>query len=291
MKKIVIDTNIFLNFYDTNIETHKVLKELQKYTTYLLLPNLVIEEFLRNKNRLLDNLIQLYKKPDEKPKSFHNSALIQSLSEYESLVKAKNNYFKQIDKIRSKLNEIRQNPNKDTLYLTVSEIFNSNDVEILEYDDEIISKAHQRSLLGNPPGSDQDKIGDEVIWETLLMKSKSDIIIVTRDKSYLNNIDLLKKEYNKEQSRHLIDITEKISDAIKLIGVEPPEEIIELENDQIDYIHERQERLMPSSITPISSIFGDLTKEDYNLYKSFFKYPTTFTSTAVVNGTEQRTEK
>ncbi|MBC8726753.1 hypothetical protein F6X37_36380, partial [Paraburkholderia sp. 31.1] len=48
-------------------------------------------------------------------------------------------------------------------------------------------------MLGKPPTSPgKDTIGDELIWETLVACVKDDLIIVSGDKTFSNNIPVLK---------------------------------------------------------------------------------------------------
>ncbi|MBN2325109.1 MAG: DUF4935 domain-containing protein [Spirochaetes bacterium] len=242
MKKIVIDTNVFLAFYESaNSDTLGILTQIESFKSHLLLPNLIYDEFLRNRNRLLDEVIGFFKKPV----SFHHSALVQSLDGYKSLKGANDNYYRKCKKIIPELLNIKKNPEKDVVFSIVTKIFESEDVEIIKYNDSIISKARKRHWLGNPPGTSKTNICDEIIWETVLAKSKHDIIIVARDGSYLDNQYFLNKEYTKgktkERSREIIDITEKTSDAFKIIGEKPSPEIEKIEREQIEYFYERKD--------------------------------------------------
>ena len=103
----------------------------------------------------------------------------------------------------------------------------------LELSDDAFLKAQKRKLLGNPPSSpDQHTIGDEIIWELLLAKFREDLIIVTRDKTYEENLPLLKKEYKQETGFNLLLVTEKLSEAVERIGKEPTLELIEAEKKE-----------------------------------------------------------
>lgn len=85
-------------------------------------------------------------------------------------------------------------------------------IEIQELKKSIAEKAKKRKLLGNPPTSrDKTSIGDEVIWESHI--SKCDIVIVSRDKTYTRNNDLLKTEFTNKTGNQLLHITDKITSA------------------------------------------------------------------------------
>jgi len=81
-----------------------------------------------------------------------------------------------------------------------------------------IEKAKLRKILGNPPTSpDKYTIGDELIWETLLDQCDKDLIIVSRDKTFSENVGMLRSEYGDEK-RKLVSVTTNLSDALKAIG-------------------------------------------------------------------------
>lgn len=275
MKKIVIDTNILLGFYDTHKESIKVLKQLESNSSYILWPNLVFDEFRRNKNDLLDRVISDF--TNNKPKKHRSSALIQSLqlcNELESLWKK---YQKKFDAVAKELKKIMKESESDVVFQTIDKLYKSSSVEIISYDDDIINKAQKRHLLGNPPGTNVTNICDETIWETLLEKSSHDIVLITRDKSFLHNSDMLTQEYNELTEKKLIKITEKITDALILIGKEPSEEVIAIENEQVERIHKVEEAFVSSQISSIGMVSstgvttGGETGKYYN--PNLFNYP------------------
>jgi hypothetical protein len=105
-----------------------------------------------------------------------------------------------------------------------------DNVEKLRITDNIIERARKRHLLGNPPGSDKVTICDEVIWESILENIRYDIVIVTNDKSFLNNKNFLEDEIAQKDYK-LLEITNSITEAIKLIGAEPSQELEQLEKE------------------------------------------------------------
>jgi len=167
MIKIVIDTNVFLDFYDTHTESIKVLEELKKNASNVVLPKLVYEEFLRSKNRLIDSVISNFEK--SKPKKHYSSAMIQNLPIFKELENAWDNYSNYHGNVVKELRDMKNNQEQDVVFKYVEDMFRSNEVEKIEYDDSIIEKAKRRHILGHPPGTDEKTIGDEVIWETILV--------------------------------------------------------------------------------------------------------------------------
>ena len=142
MKKIVIDTNILLGFYDTHKESIKVLKQLESNSSYILWPNLVFDEFRRNKNGLLDRVINDFTK--NKPNKHHSSALIQSLQLYRDLESSWKKYLLKFDSVAKELRKIMRESGKDIVYQTIVKLYKSSSVEIISYDDKIIEKAQKK---------------------------------------------------------------------------------------------------------------------------------------------------
>jgi hypothetical protein len=84
--------------------------------------------------------------------------------------------------------------------------------------DQFIESAKKRKVLGKPPISKEKySIGDELIWETLVGCVKNDLIIVSRDRTFLNNIPILKEEYRSRTGRELT-ITDSVTDALGKVG-------------------------------------------------------------------------
>ena len=90
-------------------------------------------------------------------------------------------------------------------------------------------------MLGNPPTSpDKHTIGDELIWEMLLANMKEDLVVVTGDRTFLENESLLKEEFSSKTGKTLILITKKFSSALKVAVKTPSEKMIDFEK-QIDF--------------------------------------------------------
>jgi hypothetical protein len=230
MAKIIIDTNIFLDFYRSNNESLKKLKELKKYARNLLFPEQVFNEYNRNRNSQFEFLKQEFLKYKNSLKPF-NSNYIKSFDEYKALISLNDKTKEQIDKLLSKVEQVKNETETDEIYKVVTALYNMNEVKKLTIDDEIISKSKNRQVLGNPPGSSNVTIGDEVIWESILKYADEDIVIVTNDLSFLNNTRFLAEEYQIKRGLRLLDITKKITEAIRIIGGIPSKQLEELEDE------------------------------------------------------------
>ena len=103
-------------------------------------------------------------------------------------------------------------------------------VTILETSDKLVDKAFRRKLLGNPPNSpNKHTIGDELIWELLLANMKEDLIVVTGDRTFLENRALLQGEFSSKTGKTLREITEEFSSALKAAGKTPSDKLINVE--------------------------------------------------------------
>lgn len=228
--KIFIDTNFFLNFYQSNTDKLRILKDLRKHSSYLIFPEQVYYEFLRNRDGILSNLFKSFVASCKI--NIHTSSLIQNFPTFKKLKKIEKNFQNVVKKVKQNLEDVKNNLDDDPVYNAFYDLYNSKKSVKLPISDILIKKAHERYLLGNPPGNDKKTIGDQLIWEILISNLKENLIIVARDKTYKNNSLFLKKEFNKITNKELIIITEKISDALQEIGVKSSDEIIELEEKQ-----------------------------------------------------------
>jgi rRNA-processing protein FCF1 len=233
MPKIFIDTNVFLDFYRTKKDSLEILRELYQHSGSIVFPSLVYDEFLRNRVKIIEQVINSLK--NERPRYFI-SAIVEGLEVFEDLKRSGEEHKKYLDITTSKLEKIKDDSKQDDVFLELSKLYKSEKIEIYVHDDSIIHKAQRRHLLGQPPGTDKIKICDEVIWETILARIDDDIIIVSRDGTYKDNHHYLSKEYEERTDKKLLKITNKITEGIKLLGEEVPPETIELEDKQIEDI-------------------------------------------------------
>lgn len=230
MTKILIDTNIFLGLYESNNDPITIFDEdISKLRSDLIFTDQIYDEFLRNRDKELEKLIALCK---NNKCIINSSSIIRSLRDFSKLKDIKNNFKETNDLLIKKLQDIMDDIAKDTVFQSFLKLYNHSDVIKYEKNEEIIKEAHKRKLLGNPPmGNKQNTIGDEVIWETILANLKDNFIIVTRDRTYINHISFLRKEYYSITNKDL-NIFENISDALKHLGKEASNELNKFEEEQ-----------------------------------------------------------
>jgi predicted nucleic acid-binding protein len=251
MAKIFIDTNVFLDLYRSQKDSLQILRELYKHSEYIVFPSLVYDEFLRNRVKIIEQVINSLR--NEKPKYF-TSAIVEGLEVFGELERSREEHRKYLNITMSKLEEIKRDSNQDDVFLELSKLYKSERINILNHDDSIIDKAQRRHLLGAPPGTDKIKICDEVIWETLLARIDDDLIIVSRDGTYKDNHYYLSREYERKIDKKLLKVTDRISEGIKLLGETVSQEIVDIEDKQMDDIKwgvkERVEKVL-ATLTPI----------------------------------------
>src|SRR3989304_9214476 len=229
MMKIYTETNWFLNFYRKALEDLAFLDALVKYKGTLIITRQTINEFLRNRVTTLKVVISEFKNSvDVRPP--HTTALLRSLPAHEELKSITEDYKKKAKGVSDYLQQVIEDDKKDPVAQKLLALWTDPAVTILEPSDELVDKAFRRKLLGNPPtSSGKHTIRDELIWELLLANMKEDLVVVTGDRSFLDNKALLQEEFSSRTGRTLKDITEKFSSALKTAGKTPSEKLIKVE--------------------------------------------------------------
>lgn len=233
MTKFLIDANTFLDFYRSNNDALQILDEVKKNKDNFIFSEQVFNEFMRNRVTELESLISNFKNSIKI--NIYSSSILNSMQPYIEIQDLKKTIAEKGKDLVKSIEEMIIDSEKDPVSLKIKELFQSPGVQVINVSDDDILRAKKRKLLGQPPTSrDKTSIGDEVIWESLISKSESDIVIVSRDKTYSRNIDLLKTEYLNKTGKKLIQITDRITTAIGLIGNTPSTDVVELETKQLE---------------------------------------------------------
>ncbi len=232
--KIIIDSNIYLDFYRSNNESIKIFDEIIKNSDHIILTDQIIQEFYRNRETILKNILVKFES-ESKIENF-SSEFLKGLKDFSSLLEIQKKYNNYRKKVKSELQNIIDDPYSDEVFLKFEELVNKLRGNILLTNDEILSLARDRKSVGNPPASDKYSVGDEINWELLLKNSENDITIVGRDRTFIDNISFLKLEFNRKTGRQIYGPFMKITDALNSIGIVEGEEILQLENKQIEQI-------------------------------------------------------
>lgn len=97
-------------------------------------------------------------------------------------------------------------------------------------------KQIEEKKIGNPPVSDKYSIGDEINWEIVLENVKDDLIIVGRDNTFTNNLNFLQKDFHKKNGKIIHSLTDSISKAFELAGINTSNDLKEEESKAIEEI-------------------------------------------------------
>lgn len=210
-----IDTNVFLDFYQSSTDRLRVFEDILERATNILLTEQTVAEFRRNRVARLTQLAKAITASAQV--QLHTTAVVQELPGFKDWIKAKDEAKKAAIEIANELKSWIDNEPSD-LVLAAFEKLVAVSVTISTSED-LINRARTRKLLGQPPTSpDKYTVGDELNWECLLTWTKSDIVIVTRDRTFLDNQTLLKNEFSAATGRSLLKITDSLAEGLEQIG-------------------------------------------------------------------------
>ncbi|OGF49990.1 MAG: hypothetical protein A2231_03510 [Candidatus Firestonebacteria bacterium RIFOXYA2_FULL_40_8] len=185
--QVLIDTNIYLNFYRMSDDSLKTLSELIKLLEnekfVLILPTQIRDEFNRRKYDVVNTEISNIYNTNK-----FNSISIPVLMRNSSKAKIVNSNLKTIKKLLENIvDEYRKrtiSPNSQ-INKFINKIFKL--AKIIEENESIFKKAKRRKIRGNPPQKNDDSIGDAIVWETILENCvNDDLNIISKDSDYCN---------------------------------------------------------------------------------------------------------
>ncbi|NOJ92291.1 DUF4935 domain-containing protein [Corallococcus coralloides] len=218
MARVYIDTNIFLDFYQSAADRIKVFDALAERASSLITTEQTINEFHRNREARLVSLIDKF----EKSVSIapYTTSLIQALPEFKAVVDARDGLKKKANAVVERLRAMLLSEGDDlVLGKYNSMLADGGEAVIIKTTSDLVAKAQRRKLLGQPPSSpDKHTIGDELIWESLLAGCREDLVIVSRDTTFRSHASVLRAEYRRQLNRDLILVTDKVSEALEKAG-------------------------------------------------------------------------
>lgn len=218
--KILIDTNIFLDFYRYEKETIELLKELENHSDKIIFTQQLVDEFERNREGILSQVKARFAGVSQL-ENFPPS-LISDDEEFIELNNIRKEYSKQRKKVLEKIEKFIDDETHDpvaTVFNNLTHAAKENGL-FWRINELTIKAAQNRKLLGNPPTSEgKTSIGDEINWELILENSHDDIVIIGRDSTYEKNTSYLKKEYTRRTSKKILAITKNIKDGLSAAGI------------------------------------------------------------------------
>lgn len=215
MLSIYIDTNVYLDFYQAADDRLTVFKEILARSDAVLLTQQTTEEFLRNRISCLLKLSADIKRVSSV--SMHTTAVVQSLPGFAKWKAAKEHAEHAAQEISKEILSWTEDEARDAV---LAEFLNlAAKAKTLPFDEKLIQRAQQRKALGQPPTSpDRHTIGDELIWESILHGAKDDLIVVTRDRSFINNRALLSAEFKQRTTKTLLLVTPSLTLGFEKLG-------------------------------------------------------------------------
>jgi len=227
MTAICIDTNLFLELYGTAEDPEEIFADIGAVREHLVFPDIIFDEFLRNRSRVLDRIADDVRKREtgEVPLP----SVIRKNPNIAALQRAGEEYNRVVGALYADIRRMIVDPAVDPVARAFGDLARDPGVRVFRRTEELIARAHRRKLLGNPPKSPgTDTIGDELIWETLLLNLAEDLIFVTRDRMFYYHTAYLAEEY-RERTGSNLTITDRISDVLKLVGRPPSPALVGFE--------------------------------------------------------------
>jgi len=234
--RILIDTNIYLDFYRSNKDALKIFDQVIIQSDSIILTDQIIEEFYRNREKIIKTIRRSFES-DSKIEDF-SSSFLQTLGEFQQLISIQKEFKAKRKEIVDTIILMQEDISKDPVASYFKEFMDKKQGagQILDRTDEIIARSHKRKMIGNPPASDKYSMGDEINWEIILENIKDDILIVGRDNTFIDNISFLKVDFHKNTGRFISGLTDKITVALQQLGINPGEDLEKIEKNQIDEI-------------------------------------------------------
>lgn len=217
--------------YRSNLQNDikTVMKFLYQNKKYFMTTEQSINEFTRNRYKILNEILDNFKNQTKIAGS--SSTFLRSLTSFKKYDDSLKKFGEKRNLIIKEIQEKIATPDKDDIFSKFKKLCKPNNTILSS--NEIIDSARRRKLAGNPPTSNKYTCGDEIIWESLLsyeIKQKEDLIVVSKDKTFSNNHEFLCSEYNSKTGK-VLTICQDIKEAYRMVGVDLPKEIEQAEEN------------------------------------------------------------
>jgi hypothetical protein len=215
MALVYIDTNVFLDFYQASTDRLAVFEDILGRSKNVLLTQQTVNEFRRNRIARLTVLAENIKKGPHP--QLYTTAVVQALPGFQAWVKARDEARNAAQAIANELTSWVTKEESDPVLVAFEKLVSS--AKVIGFNETLIERARRRKILGQPPTTpDKHTIGDELIWESLLTWKEDDLVLVTRDKSFLDNGAILKREFEATTGRSLVELTGSLASGLKATG-------------------------------------------------------------------------
>ncbi len=220
--KVFIDTNILLDIYHLSgpdlEELRKLKKMVEKGKVELLVSKQVIDEFWRNRERVIADAMRKFRESKAAAQIPNIIRIYPEAKELKEAVDKVNEVVKQLaDKARVDIEA-------DTLKSdeVIREIFSA--IKVGAVSPSLIERAQLRSDVGNPPGK-KDSLGDAINWEWLLEQEiefwDDELIIISADGDYESELskgkpkEYLLREWNDKNTGCKLKLEKSLADFFK----------------------------------------------------------------------------
>lgn len=220
--KVFIDTNILLDIYHLSgpdlEELRKLKKMVEKGKVELLVSKQVIDEFWRNRERIIADAMKRFR--DSKA-SAQIPNIIRIYSEAKELKEA-------VDKVNEIVKQLSDKATADIEADTlksdevIRELFSA--IKVGAVSPSLIERAQLRSNVGNPPGK-KDSLGDAINWEWLLEQKiefwDDELIIISADGDYESELtkgklkEYLLREWNDKKTGCELQLEKSLANFLK----------------------------------------------------------------------------
>lgn len=267
---LFIDANAYLEFYGSSKGTiKKLLPTIEEIKDEIFVSDQVVFEVKRNRVNIISNSLRDFL---DKCK-LNGISLPEHLEDdLEEEIAAWNKSFsgitKQVESRRNSLSQLVENTiskvqkGKDAVSNTLEMVFvNSASPTIDE-----LTKARLRKEIGNPPGKQNDPLGDQISWEQLLSQfdGNTPLWIISSDNDYSSLIDkkrflnaYLYDELCKAAGKEVkVHIFESLAEGLKHYSDNRPEPVKELPSED-DLRQITSEEALQKVSFAHSSVFPD----------------------------------
>lgn len=232
---VFVDTQIWFDLYrQQGGSAINLLDELTKYSSNLILTNQVRVEFLKNRQRVIIEAA----KGIPRPRRESIPPVFQDIEHAEAMLTSLGNASSAYEGLKKNIVAMLSDPvGSDPVLQAFESLFAKSSSSNLRDAGDMRSEIHNRARLrfeaGRPPRKKDDtSIGDAINWEWVLHCADQrggsvSVMIVSRDGDYgaryEKNIymnDYLASELRSRVDRRgIIKISDKLSDALKILGV------------------------------------------------------------------------
>lgn len=267
--KILIDSNIYLRFFDSNQKGFKkLLDQLLQVEEDIFVTRQIVDEVERNKLNVFHKSISNYKSkieidsillPEHFASGYNNHDILDWNCKRQEIEKVNSQLSKDLEKIFIESLE-KISASSDYVSSKLKVLFKN---QIRESTEEYLN-AKRRKETGNPPGKNNDSLGDQITWEQFLNKALdiSETWIISNDRDYFtkynNSIFLnpfLHAELLRKRPNLKINCFTTLSDGLKsYFQTNPKENSISAEELEIINQEEKLLNRTPTTSSNIASI-------------------------------------